>query len=74
MVVMVERHRRLKGAERTAESKRLATLYAQGRSIREIARETESSIGRVRNLLIEAGVEFRPRGGRSGPRAPERTT
>jgi hypothetical protein len=62
---MVKRFRRLTGDERSAESKRLAKLYAQGKSIRELAGASEHSIGRVRSLLIEAGVTFRPRGGRS---------
>jgi hypothetical protein len=65
---MVERFRRLTGDERSAESKRVAKLYKQGKSIREISRASEHSIGRVRSLLVEAGVAFRPRGGRSQSR------
>jgi len=62
---MVKRFRRLTGDARTIEASRLAKLYGQGRSIREISAASEHSIGRVRSLLLEAGVTFRPRGGRS---------
>lgn len=64
LTVMQKRYRRLSGDERSSEAKRLAELYGRGRSIRELAAEGDHSIGRVRALLIEAGVTFRPRGGR----------
>ncbi|MFC0462710.1 helix-turn-helix domain-containing protein [Kineococcus gynurae] len=40
--------------------------YQAGASIRELATRYSFSIGRTRRLLVDAGVEFRPRGG--GPR------
>lgn len=40
----------------------LASEYASGRSIREIAEDTGYSIGRVRTLLDRAGVDYRQRG------------
>jgi N6-adenosine-specific RNA methylase IME4 len=41
----------------------LRQRYELGRSIRELSEETRYSIGRVRNLLVASGTEFRPRGG-----------
>lgn len=55
---------RISGAERDRLAKRLLAEYEAGRSIRQICAETGYSIGRVRRLLIDAGVEFRSRGGR----------
>jgi Helix-turn-helix domain len=55
---------RISGAERDKLAKRLLTEYQAGKSIRQICAETGYSIGRVRRLLIDAGVEFRGRGGR----------
>jgi hypothetical protein len=56
---------RISGAERDKLGKRLLTEYQAGKSIRQICAETGYSIiGRVRRLLIDAGVEFHSRGGR----------
>ena len=55
--------KRLRDAERTETAAELLRRYNSGQSIREICAETGYSIGRVRRLLEEAGVEFRPRGG-----------
>jgi hypothetical protein len=55
---------RISGSERDKLGKRLLTEYQAGKSIRQICAETGYSIGRVRRLLIDAGVEFRSRGGR----------
>jgi hypothetical protein len=55
---------RISGTERDKLAKRLLTEYQAGKSIRQICAETGYSIGRVRRLLIDAGVEFRGRGGR----------
>ena len=56
--------RRISAAERDKLGKRLLTEYQAGKSIRQICAATGYSIGRVRGLLIDAGVEFRGRGGR----------
>jgi len=56
--------RRISTAERDKLGKRLLTEYQAGKSIRQICAATGYSIGRVRGLLIDAGVEFRGRGGR----------
>ncbi|HZZ49060.1 MAG TPA: helix-turn-helix domain-containing protein [Pseudonocardia sp.] len=59
----------LRRGQRLAENQRnkigaeLLRRYEQGRSVREICTETGYSIGRVRRLLQDAGVTFRPRGG-----------
>ena len=55
---------RISAADRDKLGKRLLTEYQAGKSIRQICAATGYSIGRVRRLLIDAGVEFRGRGGR----------
>jgi len=60
---LAKRHR-ISGADRDKLGKRLLTEYQAGKSIRQICAATGYSIGRVRRLLIDAGVEFRGRGGR----------
>ena len=55
---------RISAADRDKLGKRLLTEYQAGKSIRQICAATGYSIGRVRQLLIDAGVEFRGRGGR----------
>jgi DNA-directed RNA polymerase specialized sigma24 family protein len=70
---------RLRRGQRLSEKQRgkigdeLLRRYEQGRSVREICAETGYSIGRVRRLLLEAGVVFRARGGSraAGPRDGE---
>jgi DNA-binding transcriptional regulator LsrR (DeoR family) len=42
-------------------------LYAEHRSIREISEQLGISYGKVRKLLVDGGVELRPRGGRKLP-------
>jgi Helix-turn-helix domain len=59
----LERGRRLRNDERGTTAAELLKRYESGRSIREICGETGYSIGRVRRLLEEAGVNFRSRGG-----------
>lgn len=49
----------------------LLQRYEAGSSIRQICEQTGYSIGRVRRLLVESGVEFRSRGG--GNRAARQT-
>jgi hypothetical protein len=60
---ILRRGQRLAGAERDQIGRDLLRRYQSGRSIREICQETGYSIGRVRRLLIEQGVQFRGRGG-----------
>ena len=60
------RNQRVTGSERTKLSNELLKRYQKGQSIREICSETGYSIGRVRRLLVDAGVEFRGRGGAHG--------
>lgn len=62
---------RLEDKERAQVGADLLRRYQAGHSIREICKETGYSIGRVRRLLIEAGVTFRSRGG--GNRAATRS-
>jgi hypothetical protein len=60
---VVRRGQRITGAERDRVGAELLKQYRNGRSIRQICQDTGYSIGRVRRLLIDAGVEFRARGG-----------
>ena len=62
-VPRLPRGKRLRDAERADVAAELLRRYNDGRSIRELCTETGYSIGRVRRLLEEAGVEFRRRGG-----------
>lgn len=59
----LRRGQRLPEAERVQVSAELLKRYEAGRSVRQICAETGYSIGRVRRMLIDAGVEFRSRGG-----------
>ncbi len=62
-VPSLRRGQRLSGSERANLGDDLLERYRGGSSIREICQQTGYSIGRVRRLLIDAGVEFRGRGG-----------
>ncbi|MFJ5151428.1 helix-turn-helix domain-containing protein [Streptomyces sp. NPDC088353] len=53
----------LTGTEREVVAADFADLYRKGNSIRHIARQTGRSYGNVRQLLLDAGVELRSRGG-----------
>lgn len=70
-IPFLRRGQRLTGRERLDVGYRLLERYRDGKSIREICRETGYSIGRVRRLLIDAGVQFRRRGGARRRPAPE---
>ena len=59
----LRRGQRLAKKQRGKIGGELLQRYEQGRSVREICAETGYSIGRVRRLLLEAGVTFRARGG-----------
>jgi hypothetical protein len=50
------------GDERVALRNDLAKRYAQGATIRQLAKSSQLSYGLVHTLLTEAEVEFRPRG------------
>ena len=60
---MVPRYQRLSKNELESLADEVTRLYLEtGKSIREISTLMDLSIGRVRSLLREGGVEFRPRG------------
>jgi hypothetical protein len=63
----VKKGERLTGARRDQLAKELATAYASGQSIRQLAAETGRSYGAVHRLLVDNGVSLR---GRGGPRRP----
>ncbi len=67
------RHERVTGPRRIAVGAQLCARYEGGASIRAIRDETGYSIGRVRGLLLEAGVSFRGRGGNHRRSAPTDT-
>lgn len=56
---------RLRASDRAQAARVLLDRYNRGESIRELAVDSGYSIGLVRNLLIEADVAFRPKGGRA---------
>lgn len=53
----------LKGVEREKTAQRAAELYVQGCTIQSTAWQIGRSYGSTRDLLLEAGVTLRPRGG-----------
>jgi hypothetical protein len=53
----------LKGERREEVARRAAELYVQGCTIQSTARQIGRSYGGTRDLLLEAGVTLRPRGG-----------
>lgn len=63
---------RVTPAERAKRSKRLAAAYKKGQSVRQLAEENAVSYGHVHLLLKEAGVTFRPRGGKPKAKATTR--
>ena len=69
-VPRLARGKRLRDSERAETAAELLRRYNSGKSIRDICAETGYSIGRVRRLLEEAGVEFRQRGGATRGRKP----
>lgn len=56
--------RRLKGAERTKVARALGVEYEAGATIRSLAADRGMSYGTTRQLLLEARVKLRGRGGR----------
>jgi transposase len=55
--------KRVTGNQREEMGRAALARYNEGASIRDIAEDSGRSIGFVRNLLIDAGVTFRGRGG-----------
>ncbi|MBD9723492.1 helix-turn-helix domain-containing protein [Streptomyces caniscabiei] len=53
----------LTGNARQTTAQQAADLYAQGCTIRSVARQIGRSYGGTRVLLLEAGVRLRGRGG-----------
>ncbi|MEV5957253.1 helix-turn-helix domain-containing protein [Streptomyces sp. NPDC051987] len=53
----------LTGPDRTATAQQAAELYVQGCTIQSVARQIGRSYGLARELLLEAGVTLRARGG-----------
>lgn len=68
----VERHKRLGTDEREKLAKKLTGEYAAGKTLDELAQAHGTSAGRVRNLLLEAGVTLRSRGGATRKPDPKR--
>lgn len=58
--------------ERDRLAKLLAKHYREGATIRDLAGQTGRSFGWVRDLLLEAGVELRSRGGDMGQQRARR--
>lgn len=71
-MVTVERHKRLSDRERDKLATALSKEYAQGRSLAELAEARGTSAGRVRGLLLAAGVTLRSRGGDNRKPDPQR--
>lgn len=51
------------GPDRAKFARSLAARYDAGASLRQLADDTGRGITTVRDLLVLAGVTFRPRGG-----------
>lgn len=56
----------LRGTERAETAQRAAGLYTQGCTIQSVADQIGRSYGSTRELLLEAKVKLRPRGGATG--------
>lgn len=62
-MTIINKSARLSRPERERLSKKVATQYEKGKSIREIGEATGRSYGAVHRMLTDAGVSFRTRGG-----------
>ncbi len=62
-IPQLSRGQRLTDDARHNLGQQLLERYQAGASIRDLRDETGYSLGRIRRLLLEAGVEFRGRGG-----------
>ncbi len=70
----VERHKRLDKGERDKLATKLTNEYGGGKSLGELATAHGTSAGRVRGLLLEAGVTLRGRGGNNRKPDPARAS
>ncbi len=59
----IAKGKRVTGADREKLAQELAAKYRAGASIGELSKETSRSYGFVHQLLSDAGVELRGRGG-----------
>jgi transposase len=50
----------------------VATLYASGMSIRQIAEKLGKSFQAIQSMLVRMGIPRRPRGGNQGPHSRHR--
>lgn len=55
--------KRLTEPENAALLRTLKAGYKNGKSVRQLSTDNGVSYGKVHRMLLEAGVEFRPRGG-----------
>ena len=62
-VATLAKGQRITGGDRDKLAKDLKKKYESGRSIRELAAETNRSYGFVHRILSDAGVRLRGRGG-----------
>ncbi|MBB5856368.1 helix-turn-helix domain-containing protein [Amycolatopsis umgeniensis] len=62
------------GAARSRMGSELKEMYERGSSIRALVELTGRSYGFIHRLLLESGVQLRPRGGRPFTRPPRRST
>jgi len=60
--------KRLAGPERMTKARALADSYTAGASLRALAEVHGMSYGTVRQLLLDAKVQLRPRGGARPPK------
>ncbi|SFO05995.1 helix-turn-helix domain-containing protein [Amycolatopsis rubida] len=68
----VVKGQKIVGPARTAMAARLKRAYEKGAGIRALAESSGRSYGFVHQLLVEAGVHLRPRGGRHARTRPRR--
>ena len=62
--IEIEPGKRVEGKDRTAVRRDVVKAYKAGTSVRQISVQMGRSYGFVHALLEEAGVKFRPRGGK----------
>ena len=55
-----------------AKREEVATLYASGLSIRQIAEKLGKSFQAIQSMLVRMGIPRRPRGGNQGPHSRHR--
>lgn len=63
MTEPLKRHQRISGEPRQKLQAEMVDKYGQGVAIRTLAAEYGRSYGFIHRLLLDAGVEFRARGG-----------